>query len=443
MVVRPRCRRSPTGLAARRAQLAAERGSILFEAIVSMTLLVIFALGFLGAVDTASRISGNNVSRTAAATLAQEDIERVKALKIRDLANMNVTRTIPVNGVPYTVTTTTQWVDDSTGTTTCPSGATRTDYLKAVSSVTWPAMGTIPPVKNQTLIAVPIGTFDDATGGLIAKFLNRDGAGVANIGVSLSGTQNSSGMSDSDGCAFWSGLPEGGYYINVSQPGYVDKDGENLIRQSATVIGGTTNSFVFAYDRAATVNATFTTTVSGVPQTDRATDVTVANSGLQSPGTRTFTVSPQAASVTTGATLYPYQDGYVVWSGGCANADPRVYSQQAASVSTNPAATSSVLIREPALNIRITRGGSNYQSARVRITPMSPGCGSTFGGTGLLNSSARLTFPGMPYGDYRVCADDGTRFIQSATIQNTAPAGTTLTTLAIPTSGSTSLGTCA
>ena len=209
-----------------------------------MVLLVIFALGFLGAVDTASKISGNNESRSAAAALAQEDIERVKALKIRDLANMNATRTAVVGGVTYSITTTTQWVDDSTGTTTCPSGATRTDYLKAISTVSWPTMGKIPPVKNETLIAVPLGTFDDATGGLIAKFLDRMGNGVPNISVSLSGTQSSSGTSDADGCAFWSGLPEGGYFINVAQPGYVDPDGDNVIHQSGTVTGGATNSFV-------------------------------------------------------------------------------------------------------------------------------------------------------------------------------------------------------
>lgn len=412
----------------------------MFEAVVAMVLLVIFALGFLGAVDTASRISGNNTARTAAAALAQEDIERVKALKIRDLANMNVTRTVNVNGVPYSITTTTQWVDDSTGTTTCPSGATRTDYLKVISSVSWPAIDRTPPVKNQTLIAVPLGTFDDATGGLIAKFLDRDGAGVPNIGVAISGPTTSSGTSDADGCAFWSGLPEGGYYIDVAQPGFVDRDGENVIHQSGTVIGGNTNSFVFSYDRAATITAGFTTTVSGTPQADRATDVMVANSGLQSPGTRTFSVGTQAASITTGATLFPFQDGYVVWSGTCAANDPRTYSQPAAAVPTNPAATANVTIGEPALNIQVKRGGSNYTTARVRITPMSSGCGSTFGGSGLLNGQAKLTYPGLPYGDYQVCADDGTRRIISSTIQNRSPAGTSLQTLNIPTSGAT--GTC-
>jgi Tfp pilus assembly protein PilV len=438
-VVHPCSGPTPDGAPAGRTGLAAERGSIMFEAIVSMVLLVIFALGFLAAVDTASKISGNNESRSAAAALAQEDIERVKALKIRDLANMNATRTVNVAGVPYSITTTTQWVDDSTGTTTCPSGATRTDYLKAQSSVSWPGMGQTPPVKNNTLIAVPLGTFDDATGGLIAKFLDRQGNGVPNISVALSGTQTSSGTSDSDGCAFWSGLPEGGYYIDVAQPGFVDKDGANIIHQSGTVVGGSTNSFVFAYDRAATITATYRTTVSGVPQADKATDLTIANSGLSSPGTRTFTVGTAATSITTGAKVFPFQDGYVVWSGACAGADPRTYSQSAPSVTTNPGATATVTVPEPALNILVKRGSSNYPSARVRITPMTAGCGSVFGGTGLLNSSAKLTNPGLPYGDYQVCADDNngssSRRIISGTIQNRSPAGTALQTLTIPTSG--------
>ncbi len=432
----------------------------MMEAMVSMVLLVIFSLGFLGAVDTASRISGANESRTAAASLAQEDIERIKALKIRDLANMNVTRTVNVGGIPYSVTTTTQWVDDSTGTTTCPSGATRTDYLKAISVVTWPAMGTVAPVRNQTLIAVPLGTFDDATGGLIAKFVDRSGVGVPNISVSVVGPTTSSGSTDADGCAFWSGLPEGGYYVDVAQPGYVDYDGNNIIHQSGTVTGGSTNSFLFSYDRAATVNATFTTTVSGVPQAEKGTDFMVANSAMQSPGTKTFTVGTAATSMTSGAALFPFSDGYVAWAGKCAGADPRTYSQPAYPVSVNSNATSSVQLGEPALNILVKRGttlagATNYTGAKVRITPMTAGCGSTFGGTGLLNTAAgaaqaKLTNPGLPYGDYQVCVDDSpttgsARKVTSATIQNRAPAGTALTTLTIVTSGggASPSGTCA
>jgi len=414
-----------------------------------MVLLVIFSLGFLGAVDTSSQISGNNEARTAASALAQEDIERVKALKIRDLANMNVTRTVPVGGVNYSVTTTTQWVDDSTGTTTCPSGATRTDYLKAISVVTWPSMGRIPPVKNQTLIAVPLGTFDDATGGLIAKFVDRNGNGVPNISVSVTGPTTSSGTSDADGCAFWSGLPEGGYYVNVAQPGFVDQDGNNTIHQSGTVTGGSTNSFLFSYDRASTVTASFDTSVSGVVQADKGTDIMVANSSLQSPGTKTFSVGTAATTVSSGSTLFPFSDGYVVWAGTCGSADPRTYSQPVSSVSVTPAATSAVTIREPALNILVKRGttaaaATAYSAATVRITPMTAGCGSTFGGTGLLNAAGTLINPGMPYGDYQVCVSDGSKKVVSSTIQDRVATGTSVTTLTIVTgaTGTSPSGTC-
>ena len=187
-----------------------------------------------------------------------------------------------------------------------------------------------------------------------------------------------------------------------------------------------------------------TTTVGGTPQNDRATDLTIANSGLSSPGTRMFSVGTAAASITTGGTVFPYQDGYVVWSGTCSGADPRTYTQPVSSVTTNPAATGAVTIHEPALNIQIKRGSSspvNYPSARGRITPMTAGCGAVFGGSGLLNASAKLTYPGLPYGDYQVCADDGSKRIVSGTIQNRAAAGTALQTLTIPTSGGTS-GAC-
>ena len=55
--------------------------------------------------------------------------------------------------------------------------------------------------------------------------------------------------------------------------------------------------------------------VSGVPQADKATDLMVANSGMQSPGTRTFSVGTAATTISTGATLYPFNDGYVIWAG--------------------------------------------------------------------------------------------------------------------------------
>ncbi len=102
-------------------------------------------------------------------------------------------------------------------------------------------------------------------------------------------------------------------------------------------------------------------------------------------------------------------------------------------MTVTPAGTAAVVIREPALNILVKRGTSlagatAYGSATVRITPMTAGCGSTFGGSGLLKTSGAATGtlinPGMPYGDYQVCVSDGSRYEVSSTIQDRVATGT-------------------
>ena len=222
---------------------------------------------------------------------------------------MNVTRTVPVGGVTYTITTTTQWVDDSTGTTTCPSGATRTDYLKAISIVTWPTMGTIPPVKNQTLIAVPLGTFDDATGGLIAKFIDRAGNGVPSISVVADGPDDEQRHERRRRLRVLE-RPARGRLLRRRRrsPATSTRTASNTIHQSGTVTGGATNSFIFAYDRASTVDVDLRHVGQRrARRSTRRTDVTVANSGLQSPGTQTFSVGTAGDDDLLGLDALPVQ----------------------------------------------------------------------------------------------------------------------------------------
>ncbi len=420
--------------------LADERGSFVIEALVAAALLVILAVGFLASLDVAARSSGSIKSRASAASLAQDDVERLRAMKLRDLVNYNNTRTATVDGIPYTIVSRAQWVDDTTGNVTCPSGATKSDYLKVTSTVTWPVMGTTQPVKNETIVAVPLGSLDGTSGGLIVRIQNRLAAGVQGIPVGITGPQTGSGTTDADGCVFWNGLPAGSYDVNFNQSGWVDKAGNTSITKSATITGGATNSLVFDYDRGAKVDASFDTQVGASTQVDKGRAVTVANTGIPTPGTRGFTVGSPANTISTGFTLFPFTTAYVVWAGDCAGADPRLFGQTATSVTLGPAGAQALTLREPALNVRIQRGGTPYTTARVRITPLTPGCGSTYDG-GTLTAVGALTNPGQPYGDYSVCADDGTRKVVSTTISNANPAGTSTLTLSIPTSGAT--GTCA
>jgi hypothetical protein len=422
---------------------------MLVEAVVSASLLVVLSMGFLAALDGAARSSGNTKSRSVASALARDDMERMRALKVSDLANINQTRTQVVGGVTYTIRSTTQWVDDSAGNATCGSAATKTDYLKAVSTVTFPQMGTTQPVKNESLVAIPNGSFSGNTGGLIAKVTDRNGVGVAGVSVTLTGPNTVTGTTDSGGCAYWGALAIGGYYVDVTASGFVDRGGNTTVRRTATVSSGATNSVSFEYDRAATATVNFETLVGTTVQAARGTAISYKNSGMPQ-GTVTVTAA-SATSISSGAKLFPFADPYAIWGGSCEGADPRNYGQTTPMATFAPGGAQTVTVRLPALNLRVTKNGTAISTARVRITPATPGCGSTFGGTGLLNANGNLTQPGLPYGDYNVCVDDNnggsTRYSSTTTpIQNRSPMGTALVTLNIKTSGSgtnSPSGTCA
>ena len=252
---------------------------MLIEAIVSAAMLLILSMGFLASIDAAAQSSGNIKSRGVAATLAREDMERMRALKLADLVNLDASRTQVVGGVTYTIRSTTRWVDDVTGDATCGSGATKTDYMKAVSSVTYPVMGTTRPITNESIVAVPNGTFSGNTGSLIARVNDRDGAPVAGVGVSITGPGVSTGSTDVGGCVLWNAMPVGGYYVDVAQPGYVDRSGASTVRKTTSVISGATNSIAFEFDRAATANVSFDTSVGGTVQAATATSIVYAHGG--------------------------------------------------------------------------------------------------------------------------------------------------------------------
>ena len=270
--------------------------------------------------------------------------------------NLDASRTQVVGGVTYTIRSTTRWVDDVTGDATCGSGATKTDYMKAVSTVTFPVMGTTRPITNESIVAVPNGTFSGNTGSLIARVNDRDGAPVAGVGVSITGPGVATGSTDVGGCVLWNAMPVGGYYVDVSQPGYVDRSGASTVRKTASVISGATNSIAFEFDRAATANVSFDTSVSGTVQAATATSIVYAHGGMPQ-GSSTATSANPAASISSGAKLFPFPDPYAVWGGGCAGADPRTYGATTPLVTVSPGATHPVTVRLPALNLRVQKNG--------------------------------------------------------------------------------------
>lgn len=75
----------------------------MIEVIVGALLLGITTLAILDGLDGAQNQGRRNKERSVSATLAQQDIERLRAFPIPSLSNYSETRAVNVAGVPYTV----------------------------------------------------------------------------------------------------------------------------------------------------------------------------------------------------------------------------------------------------------------------------------------------------------------------------------------------------
>ena len=159
--------------------------------------------------------------------------------------------------------------------------------------------------------------------------------------------------------------------------------------------------------------------------------MTVEDPGLPAPGRRVFSASSPQSTLSAN-TLFPFTSGYGVYAGSCASDDPTNYAQNPSLVTPGPGAGVAVTVREPAINIAVTRGGAPLSGAHVVIKSTASGC--TEGGAATTNAQGALANPGFPFGPYSVCADDGLRTV-TATVQNTSPAGTATVPLGVPTTG--------
>ena len=83
--------------------------------------MVMIALGTLQAFDGAAKVGATTKTRAIAASLAQEEQERLRGLTVDQLNRLNSTTTQTIGGITYTINSKTQWLADSTATPSCTS----------------------------------------------------------------------------------------------------------------------------------------------------------------------------------------------------------------------------------------------------------------------------------------------------------------------------------
>jgi hypothetical protein len=387
---------------------------------VVATLIAGAAFGLLGA---SARTAAEQRHSSEAYAVAQEDQARLRSLRVPSLNRLSQTRTVSLNGTPFTVTSGGVFVNNATGTSSCGQGTSSADYVKVTSAVTWPSIGSRPPVEIQSIIAPPNGSLDSTHGTLTISAQNAQGVPISGIGLSGSGSGSFSGATDAAGCAMFPDQAAGNYTLTPSggAPGLVDKDGNAPAPQTVSVIAGTTNTIALQYDQAGSIPVTFRTRVGSALVASTADSVIVFNTGMTV--AKSFGTPGGARVITVAATpLFPFTSPDTVYAGACTGNNPNPTgianppgAAAIANVTVPAGASAPATVQLPALNLTVWSGTSSSPGSPVsnaHVTVSDTNCsvsGNLVKRTYATNAAGKLADPGLPWSIYNVCVDNGSR----------------------------------
>lgn len=434
---------------------SADEGWALIETLIAAVVLVIVVLGVYSALESSTHAAGFDRQRSTAAALAEQDLERLRGIsasgftsdipdRYEDADGNEVPQTDPK--ASYKVQSSATWVHDGTGAEeTCADADTEQgSYLKITATVTpieGQAAGVAGSPVTMTSLMAPNAEMTQGRGTLAVRVKSSTGAAAPNVPVTLS--SGDVRTTNAAGCAVFGFIPVGSYGVQAPS-NLVDKGGVAGGQVTANVTENAVKTVELKVDTAATLSVTVQTKLQdGSIVADKSDGIVAANAEVPT-GYRQFP-GTQADGTETLTGLFPFAGGYTVYSGTCLSADPakyvpNYYAANPGVVTLPPDGNGTLTVREPALNIRVTRDGSVYRSAKVVVYAQSGDCADhdyTFNG---VTAQGALPSPGLPFGDYRVCVTDGTHFYETpdtALVQNRNPDGNaTMLALAIPTSGS-------
>jgi Tfp pilus assembly protein PilV len=404
-------------------RLKQQPGFAMIEAVVACAVLAIVVMGVLLGLDAAQRSSGREKARSVAAALTEQDQERLRSFRAVDLDNYDETRFVTVNKAPYKIVSQADWVRDSTGgTQSCNNSATQADYMRVTTTTTSGLINApIPPIKMSSLVAPPVGAFGANQGTLGVQVNDRDGVGVANMPVTITGPATVINPTNSSGCAIFAYVPIGSYTATATTTGWVDKGGNATGTVNGTVANGTVNVVTMEYDQAASVLVTFDTEprTSTTPVAVSSTQVSASNGGVPAgpfslTGMRFVDPAGSAAQPAISMTgLFPFSSGYGLFAGGCPGADPTKYISNYYTlnptdfIDTDPGlASPPATVRLPSINLRVLYNGAVLTTpVRITATSKSTGCTEKFTFIApATDVNGYMLTPALPFGDYDVCA---------------------------------------
>jgi Tfp pilus assembly protein PilV len=435
-------RRSRACLDGTRRRLYLEAGFALIEVVVSAALLMVVAGGVLAAIDGPAAIAGKNQARTQGSSLAQQDQERLRSMPISSLIGYTATRTVTVGGVNWSVYSRVVWLRDANDTDSCTVAGDDIsgDYLK-ITSRAW--AGSTQPVELNSLLTPPPGSIASTKGTLAVRIADQLDNPVVGQSVSIAGPDNMTVTTNTAGCAVFGLVEKGTYTISFSRAGWVDASAQTSVTASTSVTAGSTTIVNKSYAQSGRINVSVDTAVGGAAAVaSPAKAVTVANGGIPA-GTLTF---PAPATPTQGSSsfaldVFPFPSGYGVWAGLCTAGNPTLYGLPAVTAAPGPGGAVSVTVRQPSITVTGATGVPGYSGTypiasgtHMVYTSIDAGCAEKRSQT--TGTGGVAPYPGMPYGNYKLCADAGGTYVQRNTFLNNVMAGQSTT---LPYVGS---GTC-
>lgn len=414
-----------------------QSGVTLIEVLVSALVLIIVSGGFVLALTAGNKATAQERHRVKANDLAEQELERVRSLRIADLTTWSSTRRVLEDGTElatgascpasgqtcYTVTSSTQFLTENASLSTCTQGTGSRDFLQLQVSVSWTGMAPLHPVTAGTIISPPSGSLVPNSGSLLVQINDSQDNGISGVTLTGGGAGSFTGTTGSSGCVQWRNLPAGNYSMTVAgaASGMVDPDGDPppgnspTPAQTVSVVDQGTNTINLQFDRPGSIPVTFTTRrqsdnalVSILPSgAVKADSVIVFNSGMAA-GPQRFGTPGTFATTITASGLFPFSSPDAVYAGICQNS--AVGGAAVANVNVPAGGSQPAVVQLPALHLNVYQGSTTSSSKAVGATvtfedllcPNNPTTG--FKRTFTTNSSGQLDNPGLPMSDYRICA---------------------------------------
>jgi prepilin-type N-terminal cleavage/methylation domain-containing protein len=387
------------GLSRLRPRPLNEEGTSLIEMLVALSIFGILSTALLGLLLSTVQTSRVSKGRAVASQLASSYVDETRAEGAVAVAPGRTEFTRNVGGLDYTITRDAQFVARGQASTSCSSPG-NPSYLRVRVQVTWPNMGSAKPVESNTVVTPSVGDVDDTKGNIAISVIDRDGAPLAGVPVTLTpGTSIGPGpvqTTTAEGCAYFAFVNPGTYTASLLKSGFTDVQRRANPFVSTSVSASQTATVSMQFDESAALNL--------IPDADPAypapTNLAYTLSSTTFANSSQTLLVPGGTVPTVVNSLFPVAAGYQGWAGGCLSNDPGELLRVAPAPS-NRGGSSDLVLPLSKFEMSATRLGlPPVGTWTVTATQTAPDAGCPSGQSYTWSGSGSTITGSLPFGEW-------------------------------------------